>query len=49
MGESGSLIERLDLIGKGSFVRFKFYNANANEDYRIDGFSILGQKEGLHR
>jgi hypothetical protein len=49
IGISGTIIKRFDLIGQGGFARFKFANINANEPFRIEGFSILAKPQGIMR
>lgn len=49
VGVSGTLMHRIDLKGQGGFARFKFSNPNANEPFRIEGFSILSKPQGVIR
>lgn len=49
VGVAGTIIKRFDLQGQGGFARFKFANPNANEPFRIEGFSILAKPQGIIR
>ena len=40
-GGSISVIKHADLDPSGQFVRFRFSNANINEEFQLDGFSVL--------